>query len=73
MLGLKNADHSFIESSRISAICSCFSVIAAFQSIDNLKDNHLQILQIHYQAHEKTITAKQLAQAMGYSHHTTAT
>lgn len=46
--------------------------VAAFQAIDNLKDNHLQILQIHYQAHEKTITAKQLAQAMGYSHHTTA-
>ncbi len=46
--------------------------VAAFQSIDNLKDNHLQILQIHYQAHEKTITAKQLSQAMDYSHHTTA-
>jgi predicted HNH restriction endonuclease len=46
--------------------------VAAFQAIDNLKDNHLQILQIHYQAHEKTITAKQLAQAMGYSRHTTA-
>lgn len=46
--------------------------VAAFQSIDNLKDNHLQILQIHCQAHEKTITAKQLAQAMGYNHHITA-
>ena len=45
--------------------------VAAFQSIDNLKDHHLQILQIHYQVHEKTITAKQLAQAMGYNHHTT--
>jgi len=45
--------------------------VAAFQSIDNLKNNHLQILQSHYQAHEKTITAKQLAQVMGYSHHTT--
>ncbi|RFP59640.1 MAG: HNH endonuclease [Limnothrix sp. CACIAM 69d] len=46
--------------------------VAAFQSIDNFNANHLQILQIHYQADEKTITAKQLAQAMGYSHHATA-
>ncbi|QYO62403.1 hypothetical protein [Leptolyngbya sp. 7M] len=46
--------------------------VAAFQAIDNLKDTHVQILQIHYHAHEKTITAKILAQAMGYSHHTTA-
>ena len=45
--------------------------VAAFQAIDNLQDSHLQILQIHYHAHEKTITAKQLALAMGYSHHTT--
>lgn len=46
--------------------------VAAFQAIDNLKDDYLQILQIHCHAHEKTITAKQLSQAMGYSHHTTA-
>jgi hypothetical protein len=46
--------------------------VAAFQAIDNLKDDYLQILQIHYHTHETTITAKQLAQAMGYSHHTTA-
>lgn len=43
--------------------------VAAFQAIDNLQDYHRQILQIHYQAHEQTITAKQLAQAMGYSHY----
>ncbi|MBW4522620.1 MAG: HNH endonuclease [Scytolyngbya sp. HA4215-MV1] len=46
--------------------------VAAFQAIGKLKDDHLQILQIHYHAHEQTITAKQLAQAMGYSHHATA-
>ena len=46
--------------------------VAAFQALDNLTDNHIQILQIHYHATEKTITAKQLSQAIGYSHHTTA-
>lgn len=46
--------------------------VAAFQAIDNLTDSHLQMLRIHYHAHEQTITAKELAQAMGYSHHTTA-
>lgn len=46
--------------------------VAALQAIDNLTNSYLQILRIHYHAHESTITAKQLAQAMGYSHHATA-
>lgn len=46
--------------------------VAAFRAIDNLTDNHIQMLQVHYHAHEQTITAKQLSQAMGYSHLTTA-
>jgi predicted HNH restriction endonuclease len=46
--------------------------IAAFQAVNNLTDHHIQILQIHYDAPEQKITAKQLSQAIGYSHHTTA-
>jgi DNA-binding MarR family transcriptional regulator len=46
--------------------------VAAFQAVNNLTDNHIQMLQVHYNAPEQTITAKQLSQAMGYSHHTTA-
>ena len=43
--------------------------ITAFRAINNLTDTHLKILQTHYHAYEKTITAKQLAQAMGYKHY----
>jgi 5-methylcytosine-specific restriction enzyme A len=45
--------------------------IAAFRAIDNLTDSHLQMLQVHYLTYERTITAKQFSQAMGYSHHAT--
>jgi putative restriction endonuclease len=46
--------------------------ITAFRAINNLTDTHLKILQTHYHAYEKTITANQLAQAIGYDHHATA-
>jgi 5-methylcytosine-specific restriction enzyme A len=45
--------------------------VAAFRAIDNLTDSHLQMLRVHYLAYERTITAKQFSQAMGYSHHAT--
>jgi len=43
--------------------------VAALQAIDNLTDNYVQLLKVHYHAIERTITAKQLAQAMGYNHY----
>ena len=44
--------------------------VAAFQAIhDDLKDNYIKLLQVHYNANERTITARQLAQAMGYNHY----
>ncbi len=45
--------------------------VAAFRAIDNLTDSHLQMLRVHYLTYERTITAKQFSQAMGYSHHAT--
>lgn len=45
--------------------------VAAFRAVNNLIDTHVQMLKAHYFAPEQTITAKQLSQAMGYSHHAT--
>jgi len=46
--------------------------VVAFKAIENFTDKYIQILQFHYDAPEKTITAKQLSQSMGYSHHSVA-
>lgn len=39
---------------------------AALRAVDNLTDNHVQMLRIHYYSPQHTVTAAQLARAMGY-------
>ena len=41
--------------------------VTAFSAISNLTDLHLQMLRIHYQAPERTVTAKGLAALVGES------
>ncbi len=40
--------------------------VAAFRSVSNITDSHVQMLRVHYQAAERTVTAKQLADLVGY-------
>ena len=46
--------------------------VAAFQAVSNITDRHVQMLRIHYHAPERTITAKQLAQFVGFSNYSVA-
>lgn len=41
--------------------------IAAFRAVRNLTNSHVQMLRLHYHAPQRTMTAAQLARAMGYS------
>lgn len=41
--------------------------VAALRAFHNLTDNQVQMLRIHYYSPQRTVTAKQLALAMGYS------
>jgi predicted HNH restriction endonuclease len=43
--------------------------VNAFRSLHNLTDHQIQMLRVHYYSPERTITAPQLAQALGYSSH----
>lgn len=43
--------------------------VTAFQSVSSITDSHIQMLRAHYQAAERTVTAKQLADLVGYSSH----
>lgn len=40
---------------------------AAFRAVSGLTDRHFQLLRLHYHATERTVTAKQLAELVGYS------
>ena len=44
----------------------------AFRAIRDLADGHVQILRVHYHAPERTITAKQLALAVGFNSYSVA-
>lgn len=50
-----------------SAVPTSQQYVAAFRTVRNLTDNHVQMLRIHYYSPQRTVTAKQLALAMGYS------
>jgi predicted HNH restriction endonuclease len=41
--------------------------VAAFRTVSNMTDRHVQMLRVHYHAPERTVTAKQLANLVGYS------
>lgn len=41
--------------------------VAAFCVVSNITDQHIQMLRVHYHAPERTVTAKQLAELVGYS------
>lgn len=46
--------------------------VVAFRAIRGLTDSHMQMLRIHYHAPERTVTAKQLALAVGFSSYSVA-
>jgi len=46
--------------------------VLAFRAIRGLTDSHVQMLRIHYHAFERTITAKQLALAVGFNSYSIA-
>lgn len=50
-----------------SAVPNSQRYVDALRAVHNLPDNHIQMLRIHYCSPQRTMTAKQLALAMGYS------
>jgi hypothetical protein len=46
--------------------------VIAFSSLTGITDQQVQLLRLHYQAPERTITAKQLAEQVGYSSYVVA-
>jgi len=50
-----------------SAVPKSQRYVAAFRAVRNLTDNHVQMLRIHYYSPQRTVTAAQLALAIGYS------
>jgi len=49
-----------------SAVPNSQRYIDALRAVHNLTDRHVQMLQIHYYSPQRTVTASQLARAMGY-------
>jgi putative restriction endonuclease len=41
--------------------------VAAFRAVANMSERHFQMLRVHYHAPERTVTAKRLADLVGYS------
>jgi len=41
--------------------------VAAFRGVSNITDRHFQMLHVHYHAAERTVTAKELAELVGYT------
>lgn len=46
--------------------------VSAFRAVRNLTKTHFQMLRIHYQASDRTITATEMAQAVGRRHYSFA-
>ncbi len=46
--------------------------VAAFRKVGNLTDSHIQMLRIHYHAPDRTITATEMARAVGRKHYSFA-
>lgn len=58
--------------SRIAPVPSIQQYVAAFQRVGNLTDHQTQMLRTHYYAPERTITATEMARAMGYKRYSPA-
>lgn len=41
--------------------------VAAFRSVSKITDRQVQMLRLHYHAAERTVTAKELADLVGYT------
>jgi len=41
--------------------------VAAFRGVSNITDRHVQMLRVHYHTAERTVTAKELADLVGYT------
>jgi len=46
--------------------------VDAFRRLGELSDSQIQMLRLHYHAPERTVTARELALATGYTHHSVA-
>lgn len=46
--------------------------VAAFRQVRNVSDSQFQMLRLHYHAQTRTITASQMAHAIGYDHYSIA-
>lgn len=51
---------------------SASEYMEAFRTLSHVSDSQIQILRLHYHAAAHTITAKQIAYAIGYTHHSVA-
>jgi len=40
--------------------------VAAFRAVSSINDRHVQMLRLQYHSRERTVTAKQLADLVGY-------
>ncbi len=54
------------------AVPSPEQYVSAFRKLRNVSDTQIQLLRLHYHAPERTITATQMAHAVGYSHYSIA-
>ncbi len=52
----------------VEAAPSSGQYLAAFRKVGNVSDSQIQMLRLHYHAPARTITATQLAQAVGHAH-----
>jgi hypothetical protein len=46
--------------------------VTAFRKVGNLTDSHIQMMRIHYNALDRTITATEMTRAAGYKHYSFA-
>jgi hypothetical protein len=60
------------QNSASQAVPSPEQYASAFRRLDNVSDTQIQMLRLHYNASERTISATQMAHAAGYSHYSIA-
>ena len=60
------------QNSGSKAAPSAEQYVAAFRQVSNVSDSQIQMLRSHYHAPARTITASQMARAIGYDHYSVA-
>lgn len=64
--------HSYESPATDASVPSTEQYVAAFQNLRGVSDTQIQMLRSNYHAPARTISAKQLADAIGYDHYPTA-